>query len=104
VQQAALDRVFAALGDPTRRAILASLQQHGRAPVHALAAQFAISRPAVSKHLKVLRGAGLVREARRGRENVYALQRDALGEAHGWLSAFWRSRLQALKSLAEEQE
>lgn len=100
MQEAVLDRAFAALSDPTRRGLLLTLQR-ADAPVHELAAQFAISRPAVSKHLAVLRAAGLVREQRRGRENVYALERAALEAARGWLTDFWRGRLGALKNLAE---
>lgn len=102
MQAAMLDRVFTALGDPTRRAILAALYEEEQ-PVHALAENFAISRPAVSKHLAVLRAAGLVSEERKGRENIYALQRAALAEARAWLAAFWKSRLEALKVLAEEE-
>ena len=100
MQTAELDDLFAALADPTRRAILTSLQKGG-APVHRLAADFDISRPAVSKHLAVLRHARLVRETRRGRENIYALERDALEAARLWLTGFWRTRLGALKQLAE---
>ena len=70
-------------------------------PVHVLASMFDMSRPAVSKHLAVLRTAGLVRETRSGRENLYALDRDKLVEAHAWLTAFWRSRLGSLKKLVE---
>lgn len=98
----ALDHVFGALADPTRRAILAALRE-SEAPVHELAADFAISRPAVSKHLAVLRTAGLVRETRRGRENIYTLDRAALEDARAWLSEFWRGRLSALKQMAEDQ-
>ena len=97
---ARLDHLFGALADPTRRAILMSLRE-ADAPVHALAADFAMSRPAVSKHLAVLRQAGLVRERRVGRENIYALERPALEEARDWLGVFWRSKLAALKHLAE---
>lgn len=100
---AELNLVFGALADPTRRAILASLRR-AEAPVHALAGDFAMSRPAVSKHLAVLRGAGLVKEARRGRENFYALERAAMEDARTWLSGFWRERLSALKQLAEERD
>ena len=100
MQAAQLDHLFGALADPTRRAILTSLQKGG-APVHQLAADFEISRPAVSKHLAVLRGAKLVRETKRGRENIYALEREALDEARQWLTGFWRGRLGALKALAE---
>lgn len=100
---AELDRVFSALADPTRRAILASLRRT-EAPVHVLAGDFAMSRPAVSKHLAVLRNAGLVKEKRRGRENYYALERIALEEARAWLTGFWREKLSALKQMAEEND
>jgi DNA-binding transcriptional ArsR family regulator len=62
---------------------------------------FDMSRPAVSKHLAVLRAAGLVRETRNGRENFYAIDRDNFAEAHSWLTVFWRSRLGSLKKLVE---
>ena len=94
--------MFGALADATRREILMTLHK-GEAPVHALASHFAMSRPAVSKHLAVLRDAGLVREHKRGRENLYALQRDALEEARAWLTLFWRSKLGAPKALAEAE-
>ena len=103
MQQAVLDRAFAALADPTRRGLLTTLQR-ADAPVHVLAAQFSISRPAVSKHLAVLRQAGLVRETRRGRENVYALERAALEQARAWLGEFWRGKLSALKNVAEGRD
>ena len=98
-----LDLVFGAFADPTRRAILAELQG-GESAVHDLASRFDMSRPGVSKHLAVLRNAGLVREERRGRENIYAIERAAMGEARAWLAAFWKGRLAALKHLAEEDE
>ena len=97
-----LDDLFGALADRTRREILVTLQR-GETPVHELAARFTMSRPAVSKHLAVLRDAGLVREHKRGRENLYALQRDALEEARAWLALFWRGKLGALKHLAESE-
>ena len=96
-----LDLVFGALSDPTRRAILAMLQAEGETPVHDLAARFEISRPGVSKHLAVLRQAGLVAETKRGRENHYAIDREQLGEARHWLTQFWKGRLAALKTIAE---
>ena len=102
MKAAGLDLVFGALADPTRRAILAALMDE-EAPVHDLAARFAISRPGVSKHLAVLRNAGLVSEARQGRENVYSIERAALADARAWLGAFWKGRLAALKQLAEEE-
>jgi DNA-binding transcriptional ArsR family regulator len=103
MQRAVLNQVFGALSDPTRRAILASLLEED-APVHVLAADFAMSRPAVSKHLAVLRDAGLVQEARRGRENFYTLHRAAMEDARAWLALFWRGRLTALKQLSEEEK
>jgi DNA-binding transcriptional ArsR family regulator len=102
MQAAQLDHLFGALADPTRRALLDSLRE-AEAPVHVLAAGFAMSRPAVSKHLAVLRHAGLVRERRVGRENFYALERSALEDARAWLSVFWRGKLGALKRLAEDE-
>ncbi|MES1200849.1 MAG: metalloregulator ArsR/SmtB family transcription factor [Pseudomonadota bacterium] len=99
-----LDLVFGALSDPTRRAILAMLQAEGEAPVRDLAARFEISRPGVSKHLAVLRHAGLVVETKRGRENHYALERERLGEARHWLTQFWKGRLAALKTIAENMD
>ena len=101
--QTSLDLVFGALADPTRRAILATLQKND-APVHDLAARFDMSRPGVSKHLAVLRQAGLVSEERRGRENIYAIEREALADARTWLTTFWKGRLTALKHLAEHDE
>lgn len=98
---APLDLVFSALADPTRRSILAQLQREP-APVHALAAHFSMSRPGVSKHLAVLRRAGLVAEEKHGRENIYVLERRALTKARAWLAAFWGERLGALKRLAED--
>lgn len=100
---ASLNRVFGALSDPTRRAILSTLKQ-GEAPVHDLAAKFKISRPGVSKHLAVLKNAGLVTEQRHGRENRYALDHDALALAQAWLTRFWKGRLSGLKKLAEDAD
>lgn len=101
MREATLTALFSALADPTRRAILATLAERER-PVHELAQRFAISRPAVSKHLAVLRKAGLVNEARSGRENLYTLEAERLKAVRDWLERFWRTRLGALKKLAEE--
>jgi DNA-binding transcriptional ArsR family regulator len=84
--------VFQAIADPTRRAILDRLRA-GPAPVNALAGDFEQSRPAVSKHLRVLRLAHLVEEERVGRERLYQLRPHALQQVAGWLEsyrAFWR--------------
>lgn len=75
---------FAALGDPTRCRVVELLGEKPL-PVHVLAAAFAISRPAISRHLKVLKEAGLVKEVKQGRENVYSLQRAQLKPALDWL-------------------
>ena len=86
---------FAALSDETRCAIIDLLRDVAR-PVHELAAQFSVSRPAISRHLKVLKAAGLVREERRGRENVYALDRSMLKALSAWLELYWGARLDTL--------
>lgn len=75
---------FAALADPTRLRVIELLSAKSR-PVHELAAAFSISRPAISRHLKVLKDADLVKEEKRGRENVYALQRARLKAPVDWL-------------------
>jgi DNA-binding transcriptional ArsR family regulator len=90
-----LDRTFAALADPTRRAILARLAS-GQASVTELAAPFAMSLPAVSKHLKVLERAGLVARGRRAQWRPAQLQAGPLHEVADWLAdyrRFWEERL-----------
>lgn len=81
--QASVDQ-FAALGDATRVRVLELLSEKSR-PVHDLAAAFDISRPAISRHLRVLKEAGLVKEEKQGRENLYALQRAPLKPLLEWL-------------------
>ncbi len=90
-----LDKTFAALADPTRRAILARLAS-GQASVTELAAPFAMSLPAVSKHLKVLERAGLVARGRRAQWRPAQLQAEPLHEVADWLAdyrRFWEERL-----------
>jgi DNA-binding transcriptional ArsR family regulator len=94
---------FAALADETRCRMVEMLNERPL-PVHALAAAFDISRPAVSRHLRVLREADLVTEERRGRENVYSLRRGELRQMGAWLERHWASRLGRLKDLAEAPE
>jgi len=84
---ARLDAVFAALADPKRRAILERLA-HGEATVSELAAPLDISQPAVSKHLKVLEGAGLVSVARDGTSRPRRLEAAPLAEASAWLERY----------------
>lgn len=94
---------FVAIADPTRRAILERLRVEGRAPVADIAAGFEISRPAVSRHLRVLRDARLVTErrgGRDGRQRVYEITPDPLREVAAWTAgyeAFWAKSLVALK-------
>jgi DNA-binding transcriptional ArsR family regulator len=95
---APLDRTFRALGDPTRRAILARLRR-GSATVRELAAPFDLGAPTISKHLRVLETSGLIRRRRRGRTHVITLEPAPLGDAEAWLAAyrqFWEQRLDAL--------
>ena len=90
-----LDKTFAALADPTRRAIIARLST-GQATVTELAAPFAMSLPAVSKHLKVLERAGLVARGRRAQWRPAQLQAEPLHEVADWLAdyrRFWEERL-----------
>ena len=98
-----LDRTFGALADPTRRAILARLAR-GDATVGDLARPFRVSRPAISKHLRVLERAGLVRRAREGRISRCELDADAMRAAAEWLEryrVFWIGRLTDLKRYVE---
>ena len=97
--------VFRAIADPTRRAILDRLRA-GPAPVNALAADFRQSRPAISKHLRVLRSARLVAEERVGRERLYELQPRPLQQVAGWIEgyrSFWMASLGNLKRYLEEK-
>ncbi len=81
-----------ALGNPVRRDILQLLQAQPMA-VGSIAEHFPISRPAVSRHLRVLREAGLITVTAQGRENLYALQIDGFAQAQGWLEGFWDEAL-----------
>lgn len=91
-------KVFRALADPTRRRILQVLGER-EMPVREIAARFPVSRPAVSKHLRVLREAGLVQASRHGRENRYAIVpgplRDAAAHVRA-LDAFWQEGIARL--------
>jgi DNA-binding transcriptional ArsR family regulator len=96
---ARLDEVFKAVGDPTRRAILATLSR-GETNVGDLAARFPISLNGVSKHLRVLERAGLVARQVQGREHRLRLDARPLAEAAAWIDhyhAFWDARLDALE-------
>lgn len=98
--------VFSALANPVRRQLLEALRDGPRA-VTDLAGDFALSRPAISEHLAVLRNAGLVREEPRGRHRYYHLEPVPLAEIHEWLHPFeryWRARLTDLRDLLEEDK
>jgi len=102
-----LDRLFGALGDPTRRAILARLEQQGGLAISELAAPFSIKLPAVMKHLRVLGEAGLVTHAKRGRTVTVRLAPEKLRAAADWLARyerFWSPKLDRLAGHAEAME
>jgi DNA-binding transcriptional ArsR family regulator len=100
-----LDRTFAALADPTRRALLARLSETDSTSVTELAKPFAMSLPAVMKHLDVLAGAGLIARAKSGRTVACRLQAAPMQEANDWLNRyqrFWNERLDQLTTFLEE--
>jgi DNA-binding transcriptional ArsR family regulator len=100
----ALDGTFHALADPTRRALLQRLA-HGRQSASTLAEPFAMSLPAVLKHLRVLERADLVIGEKRGRQHLYRLHAAPLEDAAAWLDryrAFWNAQLDALEDHLQE--
>ncbi|MDX1403864.1 MAG: metalloregulator ArsR/SmtB family transcription factor [Woeseiaceae bacterium] len=100
-----LDRVFFALSDSTRRAILARLSQ-GSTTIGELAAPFDISKPAISKHMKILENAGLIERKISGRQHQCTLTTAGLKTAEDWLNfhrRFWESRFDALSSLLADE-
>jgi DNA-binding transcriptional ArsR family regulator len=102
-----LDRTFAALVDPTRRAILARLEREGSMSIGELARPFAIKLPAVMKHLDVLGTAGLVTRSKQGRTVAVRLAPEPMKEAMDWLQRyerFWSARLDRLAAYAEAEE
>ncbi len=103
VNYSSLDRTFAALADPTRRAILSRLAL-GEANVSELAEPFPISLPAISKHLRVLEEAGLLARRKEGRTHHCNLRPEPLGDAVEWIEEarrFWDDRLDALAEFLE---
>ncbi|MGO4738758.1 ArsR/SmtB family transcription factor [Bosea sp. 2KB_26] len=101
-----LDTTFAALADPTRRAILARLAL-GEASVTELAQPFAMSQPAISKHLKMLERAGLISRGRDAQRRPCRLEPQALADANGWLEGyrqFWETTFQRLDLLLDEMK
>jgi DNA-binding transcriptional ArsR family regulator len=98
------DDVLAAMADPTRRQLLATLAATGPATATELAAGLPMSRQAISKHLAILHSAGLVARHKEGRDVRFAVRTQGLSQAAGWLAALatdWESRLAAIKRIAE---
>ena len=101
-----LDSTFSALADPTRRAIVARLAL-GEATVMELAKPFDMSQPAISKHLKVLEGAGLISRGRDAQRRPCRLEGQVLADAIGWLDHYrevWENNFQRLDALLEEMK
>ncbi|WP_297295623.1 metalloregulator ArsR/SmtB family transcription factor [uncultured Methylovirgula sp.] len=101
------DILFRALADPTRRALFERLCREGEQTVAALTAEAGVSQPAVSKHLGVLKQAGLVRDRHEGRQTHYSPQLGALAPLVDWTSqmaGFWQSRFDRLEDLLKRMD
>jgi DNA-binding transcriptional ArsR family regulator len=101
------DTLFSTLADPTRRGIFERLCREGEQTVGALTAGAGVSQPAVSKHLGVLKQAGLVRDRREGRQIHYVAQLGALAPLIDWtrqMSGFWQSRFDQLEDLLKRMD
>lgn len=101
------DLLFKSLADPTRRAIFERLCRQGEQTVVALTRPAGISQPAVSRHLAILKQAGLVRDRHEGRQTHYSAQLDALAPLVDWTSEmtrFWQGRLDSLGDLLERMD
>ncbi|HEY0917956.1 ArsR/SmtB family transcription factor [Devosia sp.] len=105
--QTAPDTLFKALADPTRRALFERLCRDGENTVGALTAGAGVSQPVVSRHLGILRQAGLVRERRAGRHSHYSADPSALAPLRDWTRAmegFWQGRFDALEDLLHRMD
>ena len=103
----AQDLLFTALADPTRRAIFERLCRRGEQTVGALTAQAGVSQPAVSKHLGVLKRAGLVLDRHEGRQTHYSARLEALSPLVAWtkqMTGFWESRFDDLEDLLKRMD
>ncbi|MGO4106462.1 ArsR/SmtB family transcription factor [Paenibacillus sp. YAF4_2] len=99
--------VFDAIADPTRRRLIQLLAQTEELPLHELTAQFQMGRTAVSKHLTILKEAGLVLDRKVGRETLFRLNATPLREVQDWVafySKFWSMNMLRLNQLIEEDE
>jgi DNA-binding transcriptional ArsR family regulator len=107
LHKARCDLLFKALGDRTRRAIFEQLCREGEQTVRALTAQAGVSQPAVSKHLGVLRRAGLVLDRQDGRQTHYSARAGALAPLSAWtrqMNEFWQSRFDDLEDLLKRMD
>jgi DNA-binding transcriptional ArsR family regulator len=101
------NELFSTLADPTRRAIFERLSSGGEQTVRVLTEQAGVSQPAVSKHLGVLKHAGLVRDRREGRRTHYSARPQGLVPLIDWISlygAFWRDRFDRLEALLDRMD
>ncbi len=101
------DALFRSLADPTRRALFERLCREGEQTVGALTAQSGVSQPAVSKHLGVLKQAGLVRDRHQGRQTHYSAQPRGLAPLADWtrqMAEFWDGRIDALEDLLKRMD
>ncbi|MEX0750607.1 MAG: metalloregulator ArsR/SmtB family transcription factor [Dehalococcoidia bacterium] len=98
-----MDNVLKAIGDPTRREIL-RIVWRDEMPAGDVAAHFAMSRPGVSQHLKVLKAAGLIDERRAGTQRLYRARPAGLSELRAYFEEFWNEGLAQLKAAAEEEQ
>ncbi|MBN9400215.1 MAG: helix-turn-helix transcriptional regulator ['Candidatus Kapabacteria' thiocyanatum] len=98
--------VFAALADPTRLSIVEMLASKGRMSVKGISSQYAMSAPAISQHLKILREAGLVHVETRAQQRIYAINQTRITEMERWIDhmrKLWTQRLDALDELLKEE-
>jgi DNA-binding transcriptional ArsR family regulator len=101
------DKLFASLADPTRRGLFERLCHDGEQTVYALTMGAGVSQPAVSKHLAILKQAGLVLDRREGRETHYSARPDALAPLTDWagrMTSFWHSRFDKLDDLLKRMD
>lgn len=101
------DTMFLALADPTRRGILEQISRAGEQTVHALTGYAGITQPSVSKHLSVLKRAGLVDDRRAGRETHYRIRTEGLAPLADWIKlygVFWEKRFDAIEDLLDRMD